>query len=263
MNEILDLNRFPLDEPEGARLQALLARCRTEFDQDGMFSLEGLIGRQALAGCVAEVEPVLEGAAFTHARDHNIYFDDEVKGVDADHPALRRFRTVSHTICGDQIPDSLIAQIYEWQPLIDFLAAAIGKPRLYPMADQLARINVMGYHEGEALNWHFDRAEFTTTVLLQAPRAGGVFQYRSGLRTDSDPNHEGVGRLLAGEDENVQMLALAPGTLNVFRGKNTAHRVSAVEGSRARIVAVFSYYESPGVSFSEAERLGFYGRTGA
>ena len=100
-------------------------------------------------------------------------------------------------------------------------------------------------------------------MLLQAPRAGGAFQYRSALRTGSDPNHEGVGRLLAGEDENVRTLALAPGTLNVFRGKNTAHRVSAVEGSRARIVAVFSYYESPGVSFSEAERVGFYGRTGA
>ena len=96
------------------------------------------------------------------------------------------------------------------------------KPQLYPMADPIARINVMASHEGEALNWHFDRAEFTTTVLLQAPRAGGVSEYRSGLRSDSDPNHEGVGRLLAGEDENVQTVALAPGTLNVFRGKNTA-----------------------------------------
>ena len=185
-----------------------------------------------------------------------------MKGLEADHPALRRFRTVNHTICADQIPESLIAQIYEWQAFIDFLAAAMGKPLLHPMADLLARINVMAYHEGEALNWHFDRAEFTTTVLLQAPRAGAVFAYRSGLRADSDPNHEGVGRLLAGEHENVQTLVLAPGTLNVFTGKNTAHRVSAVEGNRARIVAVFSYYDRPGVSFSERERVGFYGRTG-
>ena len=152
MREFLDLDRFPLDEPQGARLQALLARCTSELERDGMFSLGGLIRREALAGCVAEVEPVLERAAFTHAREHNIYFDDEVKSVDADHPALRRFRTVNHTICGDQIPDSLIAQLYEWPPLIDFLAAAMGKPRLYPMADPLARINVMAYHEGEGLN---------------------------------------------------------------------------------------------------------------
>ena len=55
----------------------------------------------------------------------------------------------------------------------------------------------------------------------------------------------------------------APGTLNVFKGKNTAHRVSPVEGDRPRIIAVFSYYETPDVCFSDAERLGFYGRKGS
>ena len=29
---------------------------------------------------------------------------------------------------------------------------------------------------------------------------------------------------------------------------------------RARIIAVFSCYETPDVAFSDAERLGFYGR---
>ena len=48
--------------------------------------------------------------------------------------------------------------------------------------------------------------------------------------------------------------------LNVFRGKNTLHRVSPVKGSRDRIIAVFSYYETKGVQFSDEENLGFYGR---
>ena len=33
-------------------------------------------------------------------------------------------------------------------------------------------------------------------------------------------------------------------------------------GDRARIIAVFSCYETPDVTFSETERLGFYGRRG-
>ena len=33
------------------------------------------------------------------------------------------------------------------------------------------------------------------------------------------------------------------------------------KGERERIIAVFSYYEAPGVVFSETERLGFPGRT--
>jgi len=262
MKQYLDLDRFPLDLPDGVGGRALLARCRRDLRETGMFNLSGLVRPQALERCVAEVEPALRTAAFTHSREHNIYFDDDIEGLDADHPALARFETVNHTVCGDQVAASLVTRIYEWQPLIDFLAAVMDKPRLYPMGDPLARINVMEYRAGDALNWHFDRSEFTTTCLLQAPVAGGEFQYRSGLRSDSDPNHEGVGRLLAGEDDQVKVLPLTPGTLNVFKGRNTAHRVSPVEGDRPRIIAVFSYYETPGVVFSDAERLGFYGRTG-
>ena len=65
------------------------------------------------------------------------------------HPALRRFTTVNRTICGDRIPASPITRIYEWQPLIDFVAEAMEKPRLYPMADPLGRINVMTYRAEE------------------------------------------------------------------------------------------------------------------
>lgn len=262
MKQVLDLDRWPVAAPEGTRGRALVARCRAALDEAGMFSLDALIQPEALAAIVAEVEPLLETAAFTHAREHNIYFDDEIGDLGEGHPALGRLTTVNRTICGDQIPESAITRIYEWPPFIDFLAAALAKPRLYPMADPLGRINVMAYRASERLDWHFDRAEFTITVLLQAPEAGGAFQYRSGLRSETDPNYEGVARLLAGRDERVQTLPLAPGTLNVFKGRNTAHRTTPVEGERARIITVFSYYETPDYSFSDTERLGFYGRTG-
>ena len=119
----------------------------------------------------------------------------------------------------------------------------------------------MAYRDGEALNWLFDRSEFTTTLLLQAPEAGGDFVYRSDLRTDDNPNYEGVGRLLSGDDPEVKTLKLAAGTLNVFRGKNTAHKVSTVKGARERIIAVFSYFDRPGVVFSKEDQIGFYGRS--
>ncbi len=135
------------------------------------------------------------------------------------------------------------------------------KDALYPMRDALARVNVMAYRDGEALNWHFDRSEFTTTLLLQAPDEGGDFVYRTDLRNDSDPNYDGVARLLRGEDPEVKSLKLSAGTLNVFRGKNTAHKVSTVRGSRERIIAVFSYFDRPGVVFSREDQIGFYGRT--
>ena len=69
-----------------------------------------------------------------------------------------------------------------------------------------------------------------------------------------------MARLLRNEDPALRELALDPGTLNVFRGKNTPHRVTPVDGDRARMIAVFSFFDRPGVRFTESEQLGYYGR---
>ena len=261
IEQLLDLDRYPLHElgsPEG---RVLVERCRRNVADHGMFSLLGLVRPTALAQCIAELTPILRTAAFTHRRSHNIYFDDDIRDLAPNHPALQRFETVHHTICADQIPESLVCRVYEWPPLIEFLALTMGKSRLHLMADPLARANVMAYRDGEALNWHFDRSEFTTTLLLQSPESGGEFQYRRDLRSEDDPNYDRVAHVLTGTDDEVRSLSLDAGTLNVFKGRYTAHRVTPVGGGKERIVAVFSYYEQPDVVFSEEERLGFYGRT--
>ena len=86
-----------------------------------------------------ELTPIIAANSFLHRRLHNIYFRDNVEGLPADHPALRCFETINHTVCADQLSGSLLLQIYEWPPLANFLAATMGKPRLHPMHDPLAR----------------------------------------------------------------------------------------------------------------------------
>ena len=260
MRDLLDLDRYPLDHPGSDAYGALVGRCRSALAAHGMFNLDGFVRAPAVARVAAELLPLSERVAYTHQRRHNVYFVDRVEGLSPDHPALRQFETVNHTLCDDQLAGTAIHRIYEWQPLIDFIARVMDKPKLYAMADPLARMNVMDYRPGEALNWHFDRSQFTTTLLIQAAEAGGEFEYRSDLRSETDPNYEGVARMLRGEDPAVQVNPLAGGTLNVFKGRNTLHRVSTVRGSAKRLVAVFSYYDRPGVQFSREERLGFYGR---
>jgi 2OG-Fe(II) oxygenase superfamily len=260
LRDILDLERYPLDRPGGAPWSALVERCRADLAREGMFNLEGFMRPEALARAAAEVKPAMDTRSFAHTRRHNIYFKKEIAGLAPDHPALALQDTTNHTVCADQIPESVPLRIYEWPQFIVFLAAAMGLATLYPMRDPLARVNVMAYHEGERLNWHFDRSEYTTTLLLQAPDAGGEFLYRSNLRSEDDPNYDGVAKLLRGEDPEVRTLKLAAGTVNVFRGKNTAHCVSPVEGARERIIAVFSYFPKPGVMFTREEQIGFYGR---
>jgi alkylated DNA repair dioxygenase AlkB len=261
MKDILDLDHYPLDKPGSAKWLALVEKCQTDLTKDGMFNLEGFVKNEALAKAVAELKPVIDTLSFVHTRRHNIYFKKEIPGLAADHPALAMTETINHTVCYDQIPNSIPAWIYEWPPFIVFLAAVMKKDALFPMRDPLARINVMAYRDGEQLNWHFDRSEFTTTLLLQAPEQGGDFVYRSDLRSENDQNYDGVAKLLRGEDDQVKTLKLSAGTLNVFRGKNTAHKVSTIKGGSERIIAVFSYFDRPGVMFSKEDQTGFYGRS--
>jgi hypothetical protein len=261
MKDILDLNRYPIDRLESPQAQALVRRCQAELDADGMFNLPGFVREAVIAPTAAAMQPRLDSESFTHQRWHNVYFLKKVEGLPPDHPALNQVRTVHHTLCHDQIKESAIARIYEWPPMAAFLAAVMQKPGLHVMDDPLSGVNVIAYREGETLNWHFDRSQFTTTLLIQKPEVGGEFEYRSDLRTESDPNYDGVAKLLRGEDELVRTLPVTPGTLNVFKGRNTLHRVSPPKGARDRIIAIFSYYDRPGVSFSAEERLGFYGRT--
>jgi predicted 2-oxoglutarate/Fe(II)-dependent dioxygenase YbiX len=260
MRHVLNLERYPLDRVGSAEWQALVDRCMADLAENGMFNLEGLLLPGVAEQAVAGIQPVMDTKSHIHKRLHNIYFKPAIPELYAGHPALREVETVSHTVCADQIPESVVLAIYEYEPLLQFLAATMGKTSLHVMQDPLARVNVMSYREGETLNWHFDRSEFTTTLLLQEPEAGGEFEYRSDLRADDDPNYDGVARLLEGRDPDVKSLRLKAGNLNVFRGKNTAHRVTTVRGNRERMIAVFSYYEKSGVMFSDEEKLGFYGR---
>jgi len=260
MNKLINLERYPLHQLESVAGQQLVTQCIDDLQRDGMFTLKEFMRGKVIDAILPGLLQKFKQESFTHSRQHNIYFDDDIDDVAADHPALARVETINHTLCGDQLAEPL-RQIYLWSGLIEFLARVMRKPDLYPMDDPLACANVMGYYEGEGLNWHFDRSEFTTTLLLQSPRQGGDFQYRQDLRSEQDPNYEGIARLLRDEDAQVRTLKLGAGDLNVFKGKNTAHRVTPAVGNLARVVTVFSYYETPGRVFSDAENLGFYGRT--
>jgi hypothetical protein len=259
MHRTIDLDRYPLDQPHTPAWSTLVDECKAELLKEGLFNLPGFLLEEALPAVANELKPILAAESFTHARRHNIYFKKSIEGLNPSHPALRECETSNRTICADQMEQAVVIKLYEWVPFATFLAAVMEKPELFIMGDPLASVNVMGYSDGQALNWHFDRSEFTTTLLLQAPSEGGAFEYDKDLRSEIEPNFDGVADLLEGRRTPTRM-PLRPGTLNVFKGKNTAHRVTPVRGNQDRIIAVFSYFDEPDVQFSKEERIGFYGR---
>lgn len=263
MDHLLDLATYPIDQPDSPACLALVATCRARLAEEGMFDLPGFLRPEATEAAALAATPTMARESFRHARKHNIYFRDTVEGLSDDHPALTKVETVNHTLCADQLPGNPVIALYEWPPFVRFLPAVMGKDALYPMDDPMARVNIQSSRDGEALNWHFDRSEFTTTILLQAPEAGGELEYRRDLRQPDAPNFDGVAAVLRGEDPLVRKLALKPGALNVFRGVDTLHRVVPVRGATDRMVAIFAFFDRPGVTMTAKEQIGFYGRATA
>ncbi len=259
MKNILDLDRYPLDQPGTPAYADMVAAARAGLAGEGLFNLVGLMRPGALAELLEHIHPRMATESFHHSRWHNIYFQDDVDGLALDDPALKKVETANHTLCHDQLRGTALDQLYNWPPFIRFLEAVTDQPELHVMDDALAGINVLEYRPGEALNWHFDRSVFTTTLLLQEATEGGAFEYAQDLRSADDPNHAGIAALLEGKIE-PKVLQQTAGTLNVFLGVNTAHRVSPVAGDTARIVAVLSHYPDAGRHFTPKEQMGFFGR---
>ena len=180
MRDVLDLDRYPLDQEGSQAWHAMVAQAVAQLDAQGMFNLEGFVRLEAVHKLVAHIKPVMDTQSYTHKRLHNIYFQPDIPDLEPNHPALRKVETINHTLCADQIPDSLVLAIYQYPPFAKFLAATMGKPQLHVMQDPLASVNVMAYRSGEALNWHFDEP------------ADASSRYFAGCRCKTEPPGTGA-----------------------------------------------------------------------
>ncbi len=127
-------------------------------------------------------------------------------------------------------------------------------------ADPLADVIVNVVEEGGGFPWHFDTNNYTVTLAIQNGEAGGLFEYAPWLRDAADENYAGVAAVLDGRSERVKSLTLAPGDLQIFKGRYALHRVSPVEGGRPRYVGIFSFVEEPGMVATPERCRQLYGR---
>ncbi|MCE2518580.1 MAG: hypothetical protein J4G15_01940 [Alphaproteobacteria bacterium] len=66
--------------------------------------------------------------------------------------------------------------------------------------------------------WQRDTTASTVSVMLQAPLAGGEFEYVHGLRTEDHDDDVSLGRVLSGERTHVTTVPITPGALMLFAG---------------------------------------------
>ena len=81
------------------------------------------------------------------------------------------------------------------------------------------------------------------------------------IRSADDECYAEVSRVLGGDPAGVITLAMTPGTLLIFEGRHSLHRVSPIGGATLRHVGLLAYDTKPGTMGSDLLRMDRYGRT--
>jgi hypothetical protein len=256
--EIVDLARYPIGGPS-LLSGGVIERCRAELAEDGACQLDGFM-RPAAARAVLEEAEMLSGKAFRTDATHNAYFTEMTTSLTGEDPRAMSLhsskRALGFNYCGASSP---LRALYEWDGLVAFLKEVLQLPELYHDADPVGACSVMFYDEGDELGWHFDNSEFAVTLMLRECLEGGEFEYVPGIRAAGDENFAGVRAVLGGAREPVRPLEAGPGTLTLFRGRHSMHRVTPVRGTTRRVNAVLAYASVPGHRLTPLNRRLFYG----
>lgn len=259
--DLVDLERYPIHNPDSAAWTDLIARVKADLDRDGCSVLPAFLTEAGLAQAKQETNALAPKAFFQHLRC-NIYNTEPDDSLADDDPRQLFFERSSGFVTRDTIPaDTALQRIYVSPGMKRFVAECNDQPEVFEYADPFAGLVINTMPPGTQQPWHYDTNEFITTIMTQAPDDGGVFQYCPNIRTPGNENLDGVGRVLRGDDTSpINELRLRPGDLQMFRGRYSLHQVSRVRGDTARLTAVLAYAKKPGVVGPVERTRQLYGR---
>ena len=257
---LIDRDVYPVDAVGTSGRAALVEHCRAQLAANGACELPGFVTPEATARMVAESD-TLDPVAHHAEGPITIYLDVADPGLPADHPRRWLGRSSLAAVAYDLIPKAhALRALFEWDPLMEFLADVLGHARLYRYADPFGALNVAVMRDGDELAWHFDQTDFVVSIALRDADEGGDFEYAPYVRSADDERYGDVRTVLDGDPSRVKRVPMTPGTLLLFQGRHSLHRVTPIHGATSRLVALLAYDTKPGTVSSDFLRLARYGR---
>ena len=255
---LVDLARYPIDDLDGAVCQRIIAEATKQWDAVGAVSFPGFVREDIRAQLAAEVAPasgmlshqrIYTAPYLAHKLIQNVSLDD------SSHPLRRLFQTDIHAVAADQVPRlTLLRTLYDSPQVAAFFARVVGKRELWQYDDEFQKINVMWMKDAGQRSWHYDGSDFVATLLVQEANAGGEFEFAPFIRGEAgfgdgggvDERFGDVRDLFDGAYAGPRLVGrAAAGSMQLFNGKRSLHRVRAVYGPATRITAVLSYDTHP------------------
>ena len=255
IENIVNLEKCPFENNK------FINECINRLDEFGALTIPNFLKKRALLSLIIEAEQNQHMAYYSKST-HNVYLTPKNNSLPNNHIFNLQISSSKGCITSDQIPeDSALKIIYKNNLFKNFIAKILKEKKLYPYEDPLSSINVHYAGEGQELGWHFDNSNFAITLLVQKPLSGGVFEYVKDVRNSEkgEMAFKTVEEIVTGTLK-PSVLSMEPGTLVLFRGKNSIHRVTPTIGKKTRFLVVFAYNSKPGVSLSKSAQKTFYGR---
>jgi len=261
--QIINTTVYPVDNLSSADARTWIAQLHARLDRDGSCTLPNFVTASALTRMAQQALSIAH-LAYPGPTEVSPYFFNYQLGsgddLPATHPLRHKGKRNLSQVAADLIPpEFLLSQLYRSDLMLDFLAAVTAKP-VYRNQDPYQSLNISVMNRGGCQQWHFDSGTMVTTLLLQEPEAGGIFEYAPAIRSEEDENFDAVQAVLDGNSDRVRQNRLQAGTLSLFRGHYSLHRVTEVEGSRQRVQAILGYSTRPGLIGKKESSILHYGR---
>ena len=240
---------------------AFIEHCAQQMSNEGVCILPEFLNPQAVQAVRHEADELVP-IAFRSSSNATPYLGPANEEFPVGHPRRTLTQGSVEVIAYDQFRanDSLRA-LYEWEPLLEFIRGCLGLQKLYRYGDPLGALNLAVMRSGDALGWHFDMADFVVSIAIQSSIKGGEFENAKQIRSNDDENYPAVQRVLNDQSPDlVRTEPMTPGTLMLFNGRWSMHRVTAIEGERARYVALLAYDTKANTDSSETLKMSRYGR---
>jgi hypothetical protein len=259
--ELVDLGRYPVLSPRSDGYRVVVEEGRRQLQERGAAELEGFVSPAGVAELARDADR-LAPRAHVSGGQGTAYLEFPDFTLPEDHPRLHFADYGVRAVAYDITPrTSPLRLLYEWDPMKDLIEVILDRGPLFHYADPFGALNLAVMGEGDRLQWHFDQTDFVVSLAIQSAEVGGDFEVVPRLRSADDEHYDEVASVLAGDRSRVETLPMRPGTLLVFEGRYSLHRVSPIEASRLRHVGLLAYDTKPGTVGSDLLRQDRYGRT--
>ncbi len=258
---LVDLERYPVLSPGSARYDEVVDNARKEMFERGAAEICGFVTPAGVRALTEDADALATRAHHSSGQG-TAYLEFPDFTLPEDHPRLHFAEYAVRAVAYDLIPHaSPLRRLYEWDPMKDLIEAVLDRGPIHRYADPFGALNLAVMGRGDQLQWHFDQTDFVVSLAIQSARAGGDFEVAPRIRSADDEHYDEVGAVLSGDRSDVETLAMTAGTLLIFEGRHSLHRVSPVEGDRWRHVGLLAYDTKAGTMGSDLLRADRYGRT--